>query len=123
MIIKLKYDMISFKYFLNIIILSIIILGFGYENTHKNIDQVFPSHLKGYEKVHKENPRQASLDWFQDARFGMMICYGLVSVDARHEFEQWKYKIPVKEYEKKPNGSLQINSMPISFVTLLLKRK
>ncbi|NOR75087.1 MAG: alpha-L-fucosidase precursor [Draconibacterium sp.] len=93
--------MISFKYFINTIILSIIILGFGCKNTHKNVDQVFPPHLKSYEKVYKENPRQASLDWFQDARFGMMICYGLVSVDARHEFEQWKYKIPVKEYEKK----------------------
>ena len=81
--------------------LVVVIFIAGCTNSSKNTDSNFPAHLKGYEKVYKENPRQASLDWFRDARFGMMVCYGLVSVDARHEFEQWEYKIPVKEYEKK----------------------
>jgi alpha-L-fucosidase len=31
----------------------------------------------------------------------MMPCYYLASLDGRHYFEQWQYRIPVKEYEKK----------------------
>jgi alpha-L-fucosidase len=60
-----------------------------------------PPHLKGYEALYKKNPREASLQWFKDAKFGMMVCYYLASLDGRHWFEQWQYKIPVKEYEKK----------------------
>ena len=41
--------------------------------------------------------RQEALKWFKDAKFGMMPCYYLASLDGRHAFEQWKFKIPVKE--------------------------
>ncbi len=64
-------------------------------------DATIPVHLKGHEELYRKNPREASLQWFQDAKFGMMVCYYLASLEGRHWFEQWQYKIPVKEYEKK----------------------
>jgi len=60
-----------------------------------------PSYLKGYEKLYSENPRQAALAWFKDAKFGLFIHYGLYSLDGIHPFEQFRLKIPVREYEKK----------------------
>jgi alpha-L-fucosidase len=47
------------------------------------------------------DPRAASLAWFRDARFGLFIHYGLFSIEGIHPFEQYKLKIPVREYEKK----------------------
>jgi alpha-L-fucosidase len=60
-----------------------------------------PPHLKAFGKTYLKNPRQASLEWFRDAKFGLMICYGLYSLDGIHPFEQRQLKIPVTEYEKK----------------------
>jgi alpha-L-fucosidase len=60
-----------------------------------------PAHLTRYAELYRQDPRQASLHWFRDARFGMMPCYYLASLDGRHCFEQWQFKIPVGEYEKK----------------------
>ena len=60
-----------------------------------------PAHLRDYADLYGEDPRAAALQWFKEAKFGMMVCYYLASLDGRHCFEQWKYKIPVKEYEKK----------------------
>jgi alpha-L-fucosidase len=60
-----------------------------------------PPHLKGRERLFADNPRQAGLDWFREARFGMMPCYYLASLDGRHCFEQFQFRIPVKEMEKK----------------------
>ena len=36
-----------------------------------------PWHLKKYETLYKESPRQASLAWFDDARLGMFIHWGV----------------------------------------------
>ena len=60
-----------------------------------------PPHLKRREKLYRANPRRAALEWFREAKFGLMPCYYLASLDGRHCFEQWKFKIPVKEIEKK----------------------
>lgn len=65
--------------------------------------QSIPSYLKGYEVLYNENPRKAALRWFQEARYGMFIHYGLYSVEAKHPFLQFNEKIPVKEYEKIAN--------------------
>lgn len=64
-------------------------------------EPAIPPHLKDYAELYKSDPRKASLQWFQDAKFGMMICYGLYSLDGIHPFEQHRLKIPVREYEKK----------------------
>lgn len=59
-----------------------------------------PSHLKGYEHLYRRDSRGASLRWFQDAKFGLFIHYGLYSLDSVHPFQQMRQKIPVKTYEK-----------------------
>ena len=46
----------------------------------KRTKVVVPSYLKGYEELYAKNPRAAALQWFKDAKFGMMIHYCLVSV-------------------------------------------
>ena len=43
-----------------------------------------PPHLKNYAKLYRQNPRQASVKWFNEARFGMMVHYGLTSVIGVH---------------------------------------
>lgn len=40
------------------------------------------------------------LAWFRDARFGMMITWGIYSLEAAGEWVQYKRRIPVEEYEK-----------------------
>ena len=60
-----------------------------------------PSYLKGYETLYAKDPHAAALQWFREARFGMMVSYSLCSLDGLNCFEQWQQKIPVREYEKK----------------------
>jgi alpha-L-fucosidase len=59
-----------------------------------------PSYLKGYEKLYSENPRAAALKWFQEAKFGLFIHYGLYSLTGRGEWAQFDYLIPIAEYAK-----------------------
>lgn len=63
--------------------------------------QPVPAYLKDYEELYARDPRKAALQWFADAKFGMLIHYGLASLDGIHPFEQWYCKIPVNEFEKK----------------------
>ena len=59
-----------------------------------------PSYLREFEHVYRSNPRQAALDWFSDAQFGLFIHYGLYSIVGTHEWMQLRDCIPVQEYEK-----------------------
>jgi alpha-L-fucosidase len=59
-----------------------------------------PSYLKGYEKEYDENPRQANLQWFKHAKYGLFLHYGLYSITGSHEWAQLFDKIPVDEYAK-----------------------
>ena len=59
-----------------------------------------PRYLRGYEKLYSQNPREASLQWFRDAKFGLMLHYGLYSLLGRHEWVQHIEKIPVAEHDK-----------------------
>jgi len=59
-----------------------------------------PSYLRGFEKPYAQDPRQAALDWFRQARFGLFMHYGLYSLLERHEWVQLREKIPVAEYAK-----------------------
>lgn len=43
---------------------------------------------------------QQGLTWFQDARFGMFIHWGLYSIIGKHEWVMHTDRIPVPEYEK-----------------------
>ncbi|MHC4123463.1 MAG: alpha-L-fucosidase [Planctomycetota bacterium] len=59
-----------------------------------------PSFLAGYEKIYQNDPRQACIQWFRDTKFGLFIHYGLYSLLGRHEWVQYREKIPVAEYAK-----------------------
>jgi alpha-L-fucosidase len=56
--------------------------------------------LKGYEKPYAEDPRRAAVEWFQQARFGLFMHYGLYSLLGRGEWVMLREKIPVAEYAK-----------------------
>lgn len=59
-----------------------------------------PAHLRDFADVYRRSPREASLEWFQDARFGLFIHYGLYSLLGRGEWVMYNEQIPVAEYEK-----------------------
>lgn len=57
-----------------------------------------PNYLKGYETLYAEDPRAAARQWFREARYGMMVCYGIYSMVGRHEWLQHKEKIRPATY-------------------------
>ena len=59
-----------------------------------------PDYLKDYEEIWSQNPREASLAWWRQAKFGLFIHYGLYSQLKRGEWVQFHEGIPVSEYEK-----------------------
>ena len=59
-----------------------------------------PSYLAGYEEQYETHPRTAALSWFREARYGLFLHYGLYSLLGRHEWVQFREKIPVAEYAK-----------------------
>jgi len=61
---------------------------------------LIPSYLKGYDGLYAKDPLGAALSWFQDAKYGLFIHYGLYSLAERHEWDQYLLKIPVAEYAK-----------------------
>lgn len=65
-----------------------------------SVDIKTPSYLQDYKKEYLENPRQANLKWFKDAKYGMFIHYGLYSLLEKGEWVQLRDTIPVAEYAK-----------------------
>ena len=59
-----------------------------------------PNYLNGVKDAYLKDPRQASIDWFKDARYGMFIHYGLYSILGRHEWVMYNEQIHVAEYAK-----------------------
>lgn len=45
-------------------------------------------------------PRAANLEWYRRARYGLFVHYGLYSLEGRHEWLQFREKIPVADYAK-----------------------
>ncbi|VGO16895.1 hypothetical protein PDESU_05487 [Pontiella desulfatans] len=80
----------------------------GCMNTRTNTTKV-PSYLTGYEDLYAVNPRQAALQYFREAKFGLFIHYGLYSLLEGHwkgehskpaEWVQFRGKIRLNEYAK-----------------------
>jgi len=63
-------------------------------------DFKIPVYLLEYKKEYKENPREANLKWFKNAKFGMFIHYGLYSLLEKGEWIQLRDTIPVNEYAR-----------------------
>lgn len=59
-----------------------------------------PNYLKKFEQLWQQDPHAANLAWWEQAKFGMFLHYGLYSQCGAHEWMQFNQKIPVKEYEK-----------------------
>jgi alpha-L-fucosidase len=59
-----------------------------------------PSYLKGYEELYRSDPRAAARQWFCEAKFGLFLHYGLYSLEGRHEWLQFREKIPVAQYAR-----------------------
>jgi len=57
-----------------------------------------PSYLKEYKEEYNVNPRQANLNWFTNARYGMFIHYGLYALLEKGEWVQLRDTIPVAKY-------------------------
>ncbi len=62
--------------------------------------QHVPSYLSEYNKTYSQEPREAALQWFQDAKFGLFMHYGIYSIVGLGEWVQLRQKIPVAEYAK-----------------------
>jgi alpha-L-fucosidase len=78
-------------------------IGCTSEHSFSNIS----SYLKGYEEAYKHNPRQAALQWFREARYGLFIHYGpnalLSTINGRtasNDWLQYREKLSVAEYEE-----------------------
>ena len=68
-----------------------------------------PAHLMGYEELYAHDPRDAALQWFSDADYGLFMHFGLYALDGigcRYQWGRalkpwWDFDpIPVKEYER-----------------------
>jgi alpha-L-fucosidase len=59
-----------------------------------------PSYLRGYESLYRKDPHSAAREWFKNAKFGLMMHYGLYSQLGRGEWVMLHEKIPVAKYEK-----------------------
>ncbi len=62
-----------------------------------------PAYLNDYKKEYVKNPREVNLHWFNDAKFGMFIHYGLYSQLGKGEWVQLHDTIPLNEYAKLKN--------------------
>ena len=59
-----------------------------------------PTYLKEFKEEYRKNPREANLEWFKKAGYGMFIHYGLYSMLEKGEWVQLTDTIPVAEYAK-----------------------
>jgi len=80
--------------------------------------QSAPPYLKGYGQIYEENPRQAALQWFRNARFGLFMHYGVYSLTGQGAWVQYRKKIPVAEYVKL-KGKFTAKNFDADFITNL----
>ena len=60
--------------------------------------EAVPSYLSHYEGLYRESPREAAVQWFREAEYGLFMHYGLYSLLGRHEWVQHRERIPVADY-------------------------
>ncbi len=59
-----------------------------------------PAYLADLDEAFRADPRGTNLEWFQKAKYGMFIHYGLYSLLEKGEWVQLRDTIPVAEYAK-----------------------
>ena len=70
-----------------------------------------------------ERPRASRMKWWQDARFGMFIHWGLYAQLARHEWVMNRERIPIAEYEKLDAMALSALMQPLRAMTQQERRQ
>ena len=53
-----------------------------------------PNYLSEYAELYKTNPRQANLEWFKEAKFGLFMHYGVSSILEEGEWVQLRHDPP-----------------------------
>lgn len=68
-------------------------------------DKDVPAYLSAYADLYAENPRQANLEWFKHAKYGLFMHYGLYSILEDGEWVQLRHDppIPVADYDTLKN--------------------
>jgi alpha-L-fucosidase len=59
-----------------------------------------PSYLEDYGELYQKDPRAAARQWLREAKFGLFLHYGLYSLEGRHEWLQFREKIPAAQYAR-----------------------
>jgi alpha-L-fucosidase len=59
-----------------------------------------PKYLEGYRELWQKSPREANVEWFKNAKWGLFVHYGLYSQLGRGEWALFREEIPINEYEK-----------------------
>lgn len=66
-------------------------------NSTSDTNQI-PAYLSGYEDLYLKDPKLASLAWFAEAKYGLIIHYGLCSLLGKNGWVMKNENIPLKEY-------------------------
>ena len=75
--------------------------SFGILQAQEQTWREMPYFLKGYEKEYARSPKEAALEWFKDARFGLFIHWGPATLYKRGEWIMYNHNIPLDEYVQK----------------------
>ena len=59
-----------------------------------------PPYLRDYSALYQTDPRAAALKWFEEAKFGLFMHYGLYSQLGRGEWVMLRENIPLTHYEE-----------------------
>ena len=81
-----------------------------------------PRHLAEYARLYETDPRAAAIEWFRGAKYGLFLHYGLYTLLGRHEWVQYKERIPVAEYEKLAKLVRDSLNMNLIYAIARLKR-
>ncbi len=92
--------------FENIVFLTVLIMLTACSDRKKNTEEInVPNYLSAYAELYKTNPRQANLEWFKNARYGLFLHYGVASLLEDGEWIQLRHDppIPVADYDTLKN--------------------
>jgi alpha-L-fucosidase len=59
-----------------------------------------PAYLRNHQAIYHRDPHSAALEWFQQAKYGIFMHYGLYSQLGRAEWVMQRETIPVAQYQK-----------------------
>ena len=48
-----------------------------------------PSYLKNYAELYRSDPHAAGMKWFDDAKYGLFMHYGVYPTDRRSRDDGW----------------------------------